>query len=355
MNRLYRDLLELLDEGTPCALATVVSTQGSTPQKAGAQALFAVDGRLFGTVGGGCLEMEVRRQALSCLSTGQPTTLDLRLDEDVGAEGGLVCGGTAQVFIEVPTPAQREFYAQVMQVQEQRQPAALATVIKAEARTLIGGHALLPSEGKPTLDRLPPTGLEPLQEVASTALEQGQSRLLEATLPEGKAQVYVEPLLPQPVLLIAGAGHVGKAVAHLGSFLNFEVVVVDDRPEFANPQRIPEANRLLVADIASTIANWPIDSDTYIVIVTRGHRYDADALRACIQSQAAYLGMIGSRRKVKLIFDQLLTEGTATPEQLARVHAPIGLPLGGDTVEEIALSIAAELVAVRNERREVRS
>ena len=150
-------------------------------------------------------------------------------------------------------------------------------------------------------------------------------------------------------MIIAGAGHIGAALAHLLALLEFEVTVVDDRPSFANRERLPDADHILVGDIAQTVAAQPMDSDTYIVIVTRGHRHDAHVLREVIKfvDKVAYIGMIGSRRKIKLIYDELQELGIATAEQLAKVHAPLGIDIGGESVWEIAVSIAAELVWVR--------
>jgi len=153
-------------------------------------------------------------------------------------------------------------------------------------------------------------------------------------------------------LVIVGAGHVGRALAHLGKRLDFEVTVIDDRPEFAHLRRIPEADVLLVDEIRRAVRDFPVSSDTFVVIVTRGHRHDAEALRACIHSPAAYIGMIGSKRKVALMRQEFLKEGWATAAEFDRVHAPIGLDIGSTTVEEIAVSIAAELVLVRSRARQ---
>jgi xanthine dehydrogenase accessory factor len=159
--------------------------------------------------------------------------------------------------------------------------------------------------------------------------------------------LYLEPHFPPARLVIAGAGHVGRAVAHQAGRLGFETIVLDDRPELANRDRIPDAGRFIVGDIAAALGRIVLGGDAFVVIVTRGHRHDAEALRACIRRRTAYLGMIGSARKIALMKDDFLAKGWATPAQWARVHAPIGLPIGSRTVEEIAVSIAAELVAVR--------
>jgi xanthine dehydrogenase accessory factor len=158
---------------------------------------------------------------------------------------------------------------------------------------------------------------------------------------------FIEPIFPHPRLIIAGAGHIGRAVSHLGSLLDFEVIVIDDRPDLANPERLPDADHIIVDDIARAVYNIPKMPDSYIVIVTRGHRHDEAVLRQCIDSDAAYIGMIGSLNKIAHAGKTALKEGWATKEQMDRIHAPIGLPIQSKTVEEIAVSIAAELVLVR--------
>jgi xanthine dehydrogenase accessory factor len=147
-------------------------------------------------------------------------------------------------------------------------------------------------------------------------------------------------------VLIVGAGHVGRSIAVLSSFLGFRTVVLDDRAEFANAERLPQADEIIVGDIVEELARFDINPQTYIVIVTRGHEHDRDALRQVMSSPASYIGMIGSRRKVKMVFDELQKDGIAE-ETLAAVHAPTGLDIHAETPEEIALSIMAEIVMVR--------
>jgi xanthine dehydrogenase accessory factor len=161
------------------------------------------------------------------------------------------------------------------------------------------------------------------------------------------AGLFLEPWSPPPRLIIAGAGHIGQAVGRLGTMLDFEVTVIDDRPEYANAKRFPEAAKIIVADIGRAVRETPLGADAYLVIVTRGHARDADALRAAVKRPAAYVGMIGSRRKVRLLRRLFLERGWATPGQWARIHTPIGLPIGSRTVAEIAVSISAELVKIR--------
>jgi xanthine dehydrogenase accessory factor len=170
-------------------------------------------------------------------------------------------------------------------------------------------------------------------------------------IPEDRdVMVYLEPVLPPPHLIIAGAGHIGKALTHLGKLLDFEVTVIDQRAEYANRANIPDADHLVADDIGQAMQKLKKTPDTYIVIVTHGHKHDADALRACIGSGAAYVGMIGSRKKISLMRKNSIEEKWATPRQWEQIHAPIGLPIRSESEQEIAIRIAAQLVLVRNSK-----
>lgn len=162
----------------------------------------------------------------------------------------------------------------------------------------------------------------------------------------GTLEVYVEPILPQPWLFILGAGHVGRCLARTVRDLGFRIAVVDDRVKYANRERFPEADALHVGEWETVLQQLPVDASSYVVIVTRGHQFDLACLRRALQSPARYIGLIGSRRKIRLFFDKLESEGT-DPAEFARVSAPVGLDIGSETPEEIAVSIAAELIAVR--------
>jgi xanthine dehydrogenase accessory factor len=162
--------------------------------------------------------------------------------------------------------------------------------------------------------------------------------------------LLLEPVIPSPRLIIAGAGHIGRALSQIGSMLDFEVTIIDDRPEFANTDNIPSANHIITADIGDSINRIEKGDDTYFVIVTRGHRDDGKALKACIGSDAAYIGMIGSKTKVALMRREFIEEGWATEEQWGKIFAPIGLDIKSKTVEEIAVSIAAQLIQIKNNK-----
>jgi xanthine dehydrogenase accessory factor len=170
----------------------------------------------------------------------------------------------------------------------------------------------------------------------------------EGMLCGGTVDVFIESIQSSPVLFIFGGGHISFILARIGKIVDFRVVVIDDRPEFANAERFPEADETIVGDMASTMLQLDINNSSYIVIVTRGHQNDAQVLEWAATTPAAYVGMIGSKRKIHTIFSYLKTKGI-TQEQLDRVHSPIGLPIGAETPEEIAVSIIAEIIQVRRQ------
>ncbi|MEZ8218216.1 xanthine dehydrogenase accessory factor [Candidatus Fervidibacteria bacterium JGI MDM2 SSWTFF-3-K9] len=365
MRHVLYDLAEIVSKGIPCAFGEVIDTSGSTPQKPGAKAIFRADGGLSGTLGGGCLEAEARRVALECLQQGKRTLLTIHLDSDYGFDDGLICGGTARIFIDGKPYDHASFWNEVATFLRSRRKGALVTIVNATEPNLVGARWLVEARQDACVQEethylrviahTPECATDlPLGvlDLVNEAIQKRDELTAFVPLPLGEAELFVEPLLPRPHLIIAGAGHIGAALAHLASLLEFEVTVVDDRPSFANRERLPEVDNILVGDIAQTVASQPMDKDTYIVIVTRGHRHDAETLRAVVRhvDEVAYIGMIGSRRKIKLIYDELIAQGIATPEQLAKIHSPIGIDIGGESVWEIVVSIAAELVWVRNGR-----
>lgn len=343
----YSFLRDLIEAEKTAALAVILEATGSAPQVAGASALFSGRGLLCGTVGGGVLEATAEKKARRALTNKKALVFDFKLDEGPSEEEGALCGGGVKVLIDPRPDRDRAVWLRMGRSQEARRPGLLATHLlqKKNGQTAIRRHWL----AGPTSAHLKlPPPFSFFQEDIRTALRDGRIRFLERP-PES---LFIEPWTPPPRLIIAGAGHIGQAVSRLGGILDFEVTVVDDRLEYANRKRFPEAARIIVEDIGRAVEGQPLGRDAYLVIVTRGHARDADALRAAVRREAAYIGMIGSRRKVRLMRRLFLERGWATPRQWSRVHTPIGLPIGSQTVAEIAVSIAAELVKVRGELRD---
>lgn len=345
MDNLLAEVSRLYREGTPFALGTVTHTSGSTPQKAGARAIFLPGGEILGTLGGGCMEAEARRRGLQMVRGGQPELLELHLDDDFGWDDGLICGGTAHIFLQPRSADQADVFHAAAELKEARQRGVFVLVTAGPAEAL--GCSVLVREGGSTVGALPGGLLPEVEDAAAVLLEEGREDPKRVVLKERGVTLYLEPLLPKPVCFIAGAGHIGAALCHYAARCGFEVAVVDDRPSLCNAERMPDATHILVGDIVETVRAWPKRRDTYWIVVTRGHKHDAVVLRELVKVPSVYLGMIGSKRKILTIYDEFLEQGLATPEELARIHAPLGLDIGAVTVDEIALCIAAELVLVR--------
>jgi len=290
-----RKVVDEVGAGRPVALCAIVAVRGSTPQPVGTIVCVDHAAHLTGTLGGGCVEADVRRKAHQCLSEKVGRMVNFTLDHDFGYDDGMLCGGQMDVALTVYAPSND-----------------LGAIV----------HAL-------------------------QQLNQGLPAELPLRLAGDAGNVeYCIRIAATPKLVIVGGGHIGRILAQMSVPLGFRVTVLDDRQQFANPDRFPPPITPVAGDIAGVLKEWPIDGNTYMVIVTRGHKHDEAALRSVIGSPARYMGMIGSRRKIRVIFDDLKHDG-ATDAQIARVHAPIGLEIGAVTAEEIALSIAAELVLVR--------
>ena len=350
MKNLYAYLLDLLETEKQVALGTIVEARGSTPQVPGASAVFSSAGLLVGTLGGGILEGDAQQRALKALKEGKSVLYDFNLEADITSEEGAICGGVVKVLIDALPEAHKEAFQGMKQSLLERQPGLLTTRIgESEEGDLSIIRSWVKQEQMDSPDSESP--LSSYRENIERAFSDGKPAL--STLKEAVGGfLFLEPFFPLPQLIIAGAGHIGRAVARMGNLLDFEVTVIDDRPEFANEDNIPDADHIIVDNIEQAMKNLAFDHDSFIVIVTRGHRNDAEALRPCIGSDAGYIGMIGSAKKISLMRKKFLEEGWATnPEQFDRVHAPIGIDIGSKTVEEIAVSIAAQLVEVRGQMK----
>jgi len=358
---LWQQLILNLGQGETVALATIVKRKGSVPREVGAKMLVQRGGAISGTVGGGCGEAEVWRGALNAIDTGRPATVQVDLTEEIAMESQGVCGGTFDVFIQpwhntplLDQPSMRQIAQTICSALDGEHASALLTVIAAsqEWRAQIGRQMLLHEDGSAsgTLSLLDTGSESPAQlaQAARQSINAGKPRVEKIKGPEDAwAEVFIEPFLPPPVLLIAGAGHIAVPLAALAHLMGYSVSVTDDRASFANRERFPNARRLLVGDIEATLRDYPITPRTTIVLVTRAHAHDVQGLRAIIDAPAAYIGMIGSQRRVWAVFKLLHDEGVPA-EKLLRVRAPIGLALGGATPAEISLAIMSEITMLHH-------
>lgn len=357
---MFDEITRRVAAGETLAVATIVDTRGSTPREVGAKMLIRPDGGIVGTIGGGCGEADVWRAALDVIDTKLPAVVQVDLTEEMNLRTEAVCGGIMQVFVEARYPAGAEaepgappagdgFSAAIAAALQQRQAAALVTVVRASGSLLRGARLLVTAEG--TAGTLGATAADAeATSAVRQALAGASERPFRLPLPAGPGcapgEAFVEPYLPAPRLLILGAGHIAQPLAKVGKLLDFEVVVLDDRAAFANRARFPEADEVLAADFAATLATYPVDQRTSVVLVTRGHQQDVAALRTLAYSDAPYIGMIGSKRRVWTVLKLLHDEGVP-PEKLLRIYAPIGVDIEAVTPAEIAIAIGAELVKLR--------
>ncbi len=342
---IYRQILQRLESGRPFAVGVVLSAEGSTPREAGVRAVFDATGRITGTLGGGLVEAQAQRAAARACETGQPCVLEVALAGSAVEGLEPICGGRMRMLLDPTAWEGQAAYAAAAQAAESRGRGLLVTVVRSGEATRTEVHW----RAEEHLTGLPPPHPLVTPRALTESLASEAVLLLREDDAEGRGVVeaLLEPVACGPRLLIVGGGHVGQALAQQAVLVGFEVTILDDRPEFTAAELFPEEVATRCCGLAGGLAADPLGPDTYVVIVTRGHQHDAAALRACLGRPAAYLGMIGSRRKVALLRQGFLEAGWATQEQLDRVFAPIGVNIGAETVPEIAASITAQLVAVR--------
>jgi xanthine dehydrogenase accessory factor len=280
--------------------------------------------------------------AVEARRSQRPAVFDFDLSHADAAQAGAICGGSMRILVDATVASHRSCFARAAEALAERRRGVLLTTIRAGPPLEVQVEWLAE-------DAISRAGTFPGSDCIQSCLQHDhpQRFVAEAEASAGRTEVFVEPVIPRPLLVIAGAGHVGRALAVQAVQVGFDVTVIDDRPEFAAPALFPQGATVLCGSVPEQLAACPLDRDTYVVLVTRGHRHDAEALAACIHRHPAYLGMIGSRRKVALIRKSFLESGIATEEEFDRVFAPVGLEIGAATVPEIAVSIVAQLIAVR--------
>jgi len=356
MQDVYSEIIRALENKEKLALATLITRVGSAPRGVGAKYLIKEDGTSLGSIGGGCVEAEVWQGAREVMKKGEGGVLRFSLTAEQLAEGGLICGGNIDIFVE---PLKEEFipiYREIMRIKQKGGAAALATLISVDGVFPQGERlkALFKISGEKV------GSLIDGKELEQTILEEGTALLKEQKpkvifLNSGredtswkKMEVLLEPILSEPTVYIFGAGHISQQLSPLAKRVHFRVVVMDDREIFANRERFPEADEVIVSEFEECFDRFSIDESSYIVIVTRGHLYDGFVLEQAVKTNARYIGMIGSKKKIRTLYQNLMEKGVPK-EALNRVHAPIGLDIHSETPEEIGVSIIAELIKARGE------
>ncbi|HEX2967166.1 MAG TPA: XdhC/CoxI family protein [Syntrophorhabdaceae bacterium] len=330
---LFETLAKHLEENRCGALATIVSRVGATPRDAGAKLFIADDGSIFGSVGGGCVESEVWHAAKSVMDDRTSRMLRYALNGKTVEDEGMICGGTLEFFIEPVLAKHREVYGMIAECRKTGKKALIVSSMEGSVFT----KSLMTADGRQAGDPLP---CRFSTDEAERYFRSGPS----ITVKDG---FVTEIFAPPRRLFIYGAGHISQHISRFAKAVGFEITLIDDRDLFANAGRFPDADAIVVKDFNELSALYTPASHDYAVIVTRGHKHDATVLEEVLKNPPRYVGMIGSGRKIKIVYDELQKKGY--PEELLKtVHAPIGLDIGAETPEEIAIAIVAELIKVRS-------
>ena len=348
MQDVFHEAVNLLEQDQQLVMATVIRTKGSTPQKPGAKLLVRRDGTGVGTLGGGCVEGDIWYAASQLMRRGGDAQYrEYELNEDLAAEDGLVCGGTMFFLIDpVYSPDQYIDYAKEIDSAYEGGPSvALASLIKASEGRLPGvGSKLFIREDGSTEGSLGDLGLD--KDASRRALNLMAMGRNDYVITEEGAEYFIEAYTTPPQLVICGGGHVSRALADHAKPLGFRLFITDDREEFANSQRFPEADIVVAKKPEEALEELPINANTFIVVATRGHRFDNVALAAAAATPARYVGLMGSKRKTILIYEDLVRMGI-DEQRLREIRSPIGLDIHARTPEEIAVSIMGEILMFR--------
>lgn len=354
MKNIYQQILDQHSDSLSLVLATVTRSQGSTPQKPGSSALLCKKGLVSGTVGGGIVEGKILKIALDAVISKESGHYHFNLAHNIKDTEEAICGGKISVLVDANIQNSISVFERVKKSMNERVPGVLITMVTGlTEKTVLINRYWMTKTYKPSLPKGFVDSIEPVVMSLISEANKSDYRELELTVPgeEPSSLFFLEPIFPPSRLIIAGAGHIGKALAHLGNILDFEVTVIDDRPEYANSENIPEADHIIVKDIGAAMRELQKSEDTYVVIVTRGHKDDAAALKPCFGSELAYTGMIGSKKKIAAMRMNFIENGLASASQWDAIHAPVGLDIRSQTVEEIAVSIAAQLILARNSKK----
>ncbi len=326
-----RDVLPTLEgwmrAGRRAALATVVAVERSAPRLPGTAMAVSDAGEIAGSVTGGCVEPAVILQAEEVLAGGAPRLVAFGFADEAAFEVGLPCGGTVHLFIEEMRP---DLIAEVAEAVRAERPVAYVTTIAGGRGA--GGARVIGPDGDPR---------DPLETSARALLARGES----AAVTVDGARALVVSLVPRPAMYVMGAIDFASSLATVGRFLGYRVTVCDPRAVFLTPARFPDADELAIRWPHDFLAEAPVDARAAVCVLTHDEKFDVPALRAALDTPARYIGAMGSRRTTARRWARLRAEGVGE-EELARIHAPIGLPIGSRTPEEVAVAIGAQIVAV---------
>jgi len=345
MRNIFKNLSEELSRKKHLVLATLLDTKGSVPQVTGSSAVFS-DGKLMvGTLGGGIMEGDATQKVSNISGSLKSLVYNFSLNSNITSDVGAICGGSALLLLDANPAKSKEVFEKINYSVSNGEVGVLVTVLRGEDEVNVNRFWIKEADLK---NKLIPDEIKEYEEELVKRLANEDCNYLKES--ESKT-IFLQAIFPLPKLIIIGAGHIGSAMSHMANLLDFEITVIDDRPEYANSQNLPDADHIVVGDIGDAVRRIPKTSDTYIVLVSRGHRDDTEALKACIDAEVPYIGMIGSKRKVALMRENFIANPWATAELFDRIHAPVGIEINSNTIQEIAISICAQLIQIRNQEK----
>jgi len=344
MRDILTNLIQWKDEGKSIALATVVQTWGSSPRKAGSKMAITSDGQMVGSVSGGCVENAVVEAGLEALKTQKPQLLHFGVADETAWEVGLACGGSIDIFVE---PFDLDFFEEIKSVLENEETAVAVTVVRGP-NELLGRELLIREDGQ-TTGAFGNEWDEKVLTLAQVSLSQGVSRRVE--LNEG-IEVFIEAILPSPALIIVGGVHIAISLVSLAKMLGYRTILIDPRKAWGNDERFPHVDRLIQEWPQDAFKQIKITRSTAIAMLTHDPKLDDPALKISLSSSAFYVGALGSKTTHTKRRERLLNDGLSEL-QLSQLHAPIGLSIGAQSPEEIALSIMAEVVNANRKQNQV--
>jgi xanthine dehydrogenase accessory factor len=342
----------LENRGESMALATIVDVRGSTYRRPGARLVMSSDGTMVGNLSGGCLEGEVADVAQSVMKDGRARTAlyDLTADDEVVWGWGLGCNGAIEVFIE-PADKAVEIAGALRNAIEQQQPVAVATVLESSLAGVEPGDRVLVEGGEVRGRLADEEALAQVTEIARRSLSTGITEIRELTPANGELRIFIESIQPPLRLVVCGAGHDAVPLVKLAASLGWNVDVFDDRKSMLNQPRFPGARSLIAGAPADAADTAQVDDRTFVVVMSHNYLRDRDYLRSMLDSEAAYVGMLGPSARLERLLGDLATDGiNPTDGRLERVHGPAGLDVGADGPEEIAAAIVGEILAVSRGR-----
>lgn len=343
MKRIWQEMANLLVAGESFVLATIFDKSGSAPRTAGAKMIIKADGSIVGTIGGGKLEAQARELAKDVFASRAPLVRKFNLTANDAAQMEMICGGEGEYLLDYIDASDKTNLAVCQEIVEslkKREKAWLITELHHDGRREQGlvrqdGSIIGNLTGDPEF---------------LTKLREGPAKITIHSEILKDRRLLLEPIRPAGTVYIFGAGHVSQKIAPVAEMVGFRTVVLDDRSEYANRERFPSSEVIVLESLAQPLPDLSFDGDSYLVIVTRGHLHDKTILGQVIKAPVAYIGMIGSRRKRDMVYDSIKKELGLQDKDFARVHSPIGIDIKAESPEEIAVSVVAELIRVRAEK-----